>query len=157
MILQHIRTVRVIIPHVPDVSDYWEAFRVLPGANTRLPAPITNPGVLNRLQAEGIDPTGIEGSDWYGQFDQGGTGSTETTGEVYFLDNMDGTDLQWGTTAVPESGGLPAIHTDGHRMEIAALLRRFNAVGPFPHNITVSWQWTNNPQTTRTTVLDKTP
>jgi hypothetical protein len=62
-------------------------------------------------------------------------------GQVFYLDSMPESALPktWSRTAILASGDFPAIQDWGHETEIKDLLKKFHAIGPFRHNITVSW------------------
>jgi len=141
---------------IPDL-DYWEAWRVpkgLKAPNLHQPSP----QIIDAAKQLKIgDISQIAALDWFGTSPVPtpacSSGSTTYTGKVYFLDNMTVGQMPWKPNTVKEAGGLRSIYTAGNEMKIQALLNDFKAIGPVPHNITVTW----SSGAPKTVVTDKDP
>lgn len=145
-IVQHVKNTINIKGKAEQIIDYWEAWRVKPtkktSATTRTGADMAEVAQMRGVFTpdERKELRKMEGNDWYWSLDKvPTTGQWLVTGFVYYFDKLGeqaGPGL-WGK--IPPAGELHAIWAAGNADTIAALLR-LPHVGPFDHDIGVSWQ-----------------
>jgi RHS repeat-associated protein len=126
--------------------DFWEAFRVQP--NQKFPARnAPAPEFIQQLQTIGINAQGVVANDYFANEGYpNSSGRILQSGEIYYLDQMDDSDLpaSWTTKAVQFAGGLHAKYTGiGAGVDAKRLMGQFPTSALRLHTIEGTWTLQN--------------